>query len=83
MCDVWTNFYQYAAPICLIPLMGEWISEAINQETEQVTPATVAMSYKVTLLEFAKTMDNGLEMHQPVNVKVRLLFYWWKLNGQK
>ena len=28
------------------------------------------MSYKVTLLGFARTMDSGLEMHQPVNVKV-------------
>ena len=50
--------------------MGEWISEAINQETEQATPATAAMSYKVTLLGPVRTMDSGLEMHQPVNVKV-------------
>ncbi len=42
----------------------------MSQEIEQATPATVAMSYKVTLLEPVGTMGNGLEMHQPVNVKV-------------
>ena len=61
---------QYAALVFLIHPMGEWISEAINQETEQATSVTAAMSYKVTLLGFARTMDSGLEMHQLVNVKV-------------
>jgi hypothetical protein len=42
----------------------------MSQEIEQATPAIAAMSYKATLLEPVRVMGNGLEMHQPVNVKV-------------
>jgi hypothetical protein len=54
------------------------ISKVINQEIELATPAIAAMSYKVTLLGPVRTMGSGLEMHQPVSVKVRLLFHWWR-----
>ena len=70
MCDNKIIDLQYVAPIFPIPLMGEWISEAVNQETEQATPATVVMSYKEIQPGFVRTVDSGLEVHQLVNAKV-------------
>ena len=64
------SLFQLNALLCLIHQMGKLISKAIDLETEQATPATAAMSYRVTLLGFAKLMVGGLEVHQLVNVKV-------------
>ena len=58
--------------------MGELTSEATNQGIEQLIPATVAMSLSGCLPGFARLMVSGLEMHQLVNVKVRMRYIIFK-----
>ena len=55
--------------------MGESVSKAMNQGTEQLTHATAAMNLSGCLQGFAKLMVSGLEMHQLVNVKVSMRYY--------
>ena len=64
---------QLTALLCPIHRMGELISEETDLETEQDTPATVAMSSLVSLQESVKIMESGREMHQLV--KVSLLYH--------
>jgi ABC-type polysaccharide transport system permease subunit len=54
--------------------MGESTSEAMSQEIERLTRATVAMNLLGCLQGFARLMVNGLEMHQLVNVKVKKIY---------